>query len=340
MNQDQLRQYAQDIISKQKWWDILSRFIDVLRINIFIVDNQGKIILPPEEGSCGGRLLSDRSLGFDLLSDSAGLVKNFEQNGSSLHSINRFQLHSFALPIKVEKNQVIAFMIIGPVILNKKLDNAEYEKMAKSYGVNSAELLSEIGGIRVVSNVMINSILELLSEIVRDTVDLSIKEKELDQLKYGQGAFSEEIDQVAREIYSIVRVDELLVALLDVALKMTNTECGSIMVMDDKQGVLTVKVSKGIETKNIEKIKVKLGEGIAGLAAKENEVFVINDQSSDNRITHLLKRPEIKYSLVMPLMGKNRVFGVLNLHTKSEESKIQDNLDNLQYLSRLIASTF
>ena len=52
-----------EVIDKEKWWDMLSHFIDVLRINIFVVDGQGQIILPPEKGRYGGRLLTDPPTG-------------------------------------------------------------------------------------------------------------------------------------------------------------------------------------------------------------------------------------------------------------------------------------
>ena len=90
---------------------------------------------------------------------------------------------------------------------------------------------------------------------------------------------------------------------------------------------------------------LKLGEGIAGLAAKNNSPFLlkgdqVKDDQGENRIKHLLKRPEIKQAIVIPLSSKNKVYGVLNLHTKKEEPKIEDGLENLQHLSKLISAAF
>ena len=340
MNQEQLKQIAQKTINKDKWWDILSRFIDVLRINIFLVDCTGSIILPPEEGRCGGRLLTERSLGFDLLCDSGNIMKQFDSAGHFLESVNKYGLYSFAIPINIADQQTIAYMIVGPVILNKRLDSTDYMEMAKQFGVKGEELLAEINEIRVVSNLMIGSILDLLAEIVKDSIELTIKEKELDQIKLDQETYLKSVKQGAREIYSTVHLDELLVTFLDLALRMTNTECGSIMVRDDDHGDLIIKVSRGLDGEQVQNTRVKVGEGISGRAVKQNISFVINGQNGEGTMQALLRRSDIKQSLVMPLVAKNRVFGVLNLHTKKDEAKIEDNVDNLQYLSKLISSAF
>ena len=102
---------------------------------------------------------------------------------------------------------------------------------------------------------------------------------------------------------------------------------------------LTIKVSRGIDGENALQARLKIGEGIAGIAADENTSFVISGEQSDNRIKQLLKRPDIKQSVVIPLSSQDRVFGVLNLHTKCEEKKIGINENkNLQNLSKLIST--
>ena len=338
MSSKKFQQSAREVINKEKWWDMLSRFIDVLRINIFVVDNQGLVILPPEERRYGGRLLTDRVLKFDLLSESINVDKQFEPHGMFFESCNRYNLSCFAIPIKIEGGQTIAHMIIGPIILNKRLSGSDYEEMAKEYGCDKGELLNELGGIRVTSNVMISSILDLLFEIVRDNIELSLKKKELNEIKTDSEGVNSEYTETAKEIYSTVYLDGLLATLLDVALKMTNAECGSIMVQDENQDELTIKVSRGLDIQVAKNMKIKLGEGIAGIAVRDNTSFVIRGTEGDNRIKKYLKRPDIKEALVMPLSNENKVFGVLNLHTKKEGGEIKKSFNNLKYLSELLSS--
>lgn len=337
---DHVRELALKIINKEKWWDILSRFIDVLRINIFIVDNQGSILLPPEEGKYGGRLLTDRTLGLDLISEPPSFFQKFQRHGLYLEYASRLKLHQFAIPININ-GDTIGYMIVGPVILSKRLENAEYERIAREKGISDHDLISEINALRVVSNVMMNSILDLLYEIVKNNVALSGIKKEIYKPQQEQSSdLSREVKEAAKNLYSTVCLDELLVTLLDVALKMTRTECGSIMVADEeKEGDMMIRVSRGVNLDKMQNVRVKIGEGICGTAARERvPYYLIHGQEGSNRIKHLLKRPEIKHSLVMPLVSKKGVFGVLNLHTKEDDCAIENNIENLQYLSRLLAS--
>ena len=171
-----------EIINKDKWWDILSRFIDVLRINIFVVDVTGRILLPPEESKYGGKLITAKSLGFDLFNE-AGVVsmsERFVLQGQYLEFSNRYGLHSFAIPIKVGSIQIIGYMVVSPVILNRRLDSSQYEGLAAQFGVNSKNLVDSVSELRVVSNVMMSSILDLLSEIIKDNIELSVKNEEFD----------------------------------------------------------------------------------------------------------------------------------------------------------------
>src|SRR3989338_4252095 len=339
LNEDASRQLALKIINKEKWWDILSRFIDVLHINIFIVDRKGLTILPPEKGKYGGRLLTERSLGFHPAQEPAEFLKKFEQYWSYLEYTSPLNLHQFAIPIGMGgEGGPLGFMIVGPVILDKRLKSTEYEALAHGLNIPLEDFINEINGLRIVSNVMMNSILDLLYEIVKNNIELSSIKRHTQT--EGKEGFPERIKEAANDLYSTVCLDELLVTLLDLALKMTNTECGSIMVVDqEKQGDLTIKVSRGLKEEQVKNARVRIGEGISGLAAKENRQFVIHgQQGGDSRIEPFLQRPEIQHSLVMPLMAKRRIFGVLNLHTREAQCSIESNIENLRYLSNLLSS--
>ena len=335
-----LRLTAQKLIKKDKWWETLSRFINVLRINLFIIDCDGFILLPPEEGRFGGGLLTKPANNLGLFDNGIVSLDQFRQQGAYLECATHYGLSCSAIPIKLSDNTILAYLVVGPVIHGRKPDMEGIRDEAKARGQEVEGLAAELNEVRVVSPLMLNSILDLLNEIIRDSIQLSTKEEELKEYKVrtAKKDVSKELSDVAEQIYSTVRLDELLVILLDVALKITETERGSIMVLDESNQELELKISRGLDKKIPSSSKQRLGEGLSGLAVKQNKTFLITENRSDDEIKPLLKHPELKESVILPLQAKDKVFGVLNLSTKSSSSKISENLDNLQYLTQLLSS--
>lgn len=338
-----VKQLVAELFAKEKWAAFLERFVEVLRINVFLTDYDGKILIPPSPqmgggGSYGAGFLTT-SFGFDLSEEGQPLLKAFEQQGSYLESRDPFDFHLFAVPIKIEGDVVIAHLIVGPIILNKAWETENYLNLAKQLNLKP-ELTDSIREIRVVSFITIKAILDLLSEVVKDVVQLSYEKMKLNQMRFHKELIPQDIADAAQDLYATIHLDELLVTALDVALNVTNAECGSIMILDQGKGELIIKACRGLDKKNIRQGgRLKLGEGIAGIAAKEKESFFIKGTAGDNRIQHLLKRSEIKQSMVIPLFAEDRVLGVLNLHTKTDASgTIDANVNQIKQLTKLIAT--
>lgn len=335
------RQFTSKLINKENGWDILSRLIDVLHINLSIVDHDGLTLLPPEEGKYGSRLLTNPMFGFSGNGETSHFTKRFEPYGRYLKHTTPLQLHQFAIPIVFEKIRgTIGYVMVGPVIIDKRLEKSDYEALVAKLDItHPQEILDEINGLWVISNLMMNSILDLLYEIVKNNLELSGIKIAISKDRESADGLTQELKKAAKDLYSAVCLDELLVTLLDAALKMTDTEAGSIMVIDqERKGNMTVKVYRGLSEEGTKNADVKVGDGIAGLAAKEKRPFVIHGQRANKRIRGLLKRPEIQHALVMPLMTKQVAFGVLNMHTRKKRCAIEGNIENLQYLSSLISS--
>ena len=141
----------------------------------------------------------------------------------------------------------------------------------------------------------VKSILDLLTEITRDIIELHFEKKKLAQMRINQEALPKKVSEVAQEIYARIHLDELLVTLLDIAMRMTNTECGSIMILEEGDE-LSIKASRELRTLILKK-KIRLDRESRVLLKKENLLSFMGQ--SNGRIKSLLKRPEIKQSIVM-----------------------------------------
>jgi len=341
MEKNYLRQLLNDLIIKEKWADFLRRFITVLRINIFVVDHEGRLLIPPYRDAGGrgyGIEFLDWSFNFDLSGQEYNLLDDFLQHGAYWEAKDSFDLHAFAIPIKVDADKTLAYLVVGPVILNKKWENEDYLNMASRLNLSVEDLLDRINEVRVVSFVSMKAILDLLAKVAKDIIELNLEMKRLHEDRMGKEIISKEISEAAQDLYATIHLDELLITILDVALNLCQAESGSIMILDEKSGELKVKVSRGMEEDIAQNTRVRLGEGIAGIAAQENTSFVITGREGDNRIKPYLRRSDVSQSMVVPLSAESRVFGVLNLHTGRPNGKITTNVANLEHLSKLIST--
>jgi len=297
------------IKTNQRLEQILLNFIDVLRINIFIVDNAGNPVLMPRSSGLGWNLSAcKRGILQDL--GTPQFLARFHKEGHYLLSVDPFELQSFAIPIPSEI-QATGYLIVGPVVLNKRLEPSRYQEIALDFGLNLHQFTESLNEIRVVSFNSLKSILDLL-------FDLS---------QYAIKVIDKDNSSVKDDHFLIENHQYIFKILLDLTMALTQAECGSIMLFDKTAGELHIKVHKGLGTQNVEDVRVKIGEGIAGIAAQDKTPFVINEGSSvNNRIKHLLKKPELKCAIVLPIVDENNhLIGVINVATRQAGSVLAAN---------------
>lgn len=111
-----------------------------------------------------------------------------------------------------------------------------------------------------------------------------------------------------------VNVDETCKFILEEAKNFIKAENGSIMLYDDEEKCLSIKAGFGAEWNP--KIRLNMGEGIAGDVLKTGKAELINNVSMDPRYKKGIAH--ITSVLCVPLKGKNTNFGVINLSRSSE----------------------
>lgn len=335
------KELLQDVFTKERWMVTLARFVQVLRVNIFVSDSVGRPIIHPCEMSrseeYGCRILM-RVFGLGGIQEVGGrFIERFSPFGDYFEYKSNLALHVFAIPLKIY-GRVVAYMIVGPVIMNKRLADEEYIELAQKVGISQEGILNEVHGIRAVSYIAINAILDLLGAITKDFIEIGLENRRLKRMHFQKDVLPKAIMESAVGLSKQINFDELLVFVLDVALRLTGAESGSIMIFEKDSKDMMVRVSRGLSDEWVKKARVRMGEGVAGMAAKENRCYVLHGQRGDEAVRHFLKRPEIRESIVLPIAQHNRVYGVLNLHSKSEKSRIEDNSGYLVSLSKLLST--
>ncbi len=123
------------------------------------------------------------------------------------------------------------------------------------------------------------------------------------------------LNEIARELTSILNVDELLKRIAELLSRLIDYQMFSILLVDSAGEKLQHRFSLRFEESIQIKHDVPVGDGLVGFAAKQREAVLVADVSKDPR--YILVNQETRSELAVPLIYKDTVIGVLDLeHTK------------------------
>jgi len=124
--------------------------------------------------------------------------------------------------------------------------------------------------------------------------------------------------EMSREISSQIPI-RTVIRRLSLRLKqlLDADEC-SIMILDDTRKELAFSESTGLTRWELENIRFRVGEGVAGWVARHKKAQLIPDCSQDERFVAIpqQKRPMISM-ICVPLLIKRRVIGTVSLTTRT-----------------------
>ena len=123
------------------------------------------------------------------------------------------------------------------------------------------------------------------------------------------------LNEIARELTSILNVDELLKRIGELVSRLIDFQMFSILLVDAAgeklQHRFSLRFQENIHLKN----DIPIGKGIVGAAAEQKQAVLIRDVKKDTR--YIETNPETRSELAVPLIYKDKVIGVLDLeHTK------------------------
>ena len=138
------------------------------------------------------------------------------------------------------------------------------------------------------------------------------------------------------ESYNLtVDADEIFSRMLEIALGVTGADRGSLMLFDDERRELRVRVAVGIEPELWPKIRVRLGEGIAGRVAEDGRPLHVRGKADRETFRVVRERLDVESALSVPLIHEGVVLGVLNLHHATRADAFSD--DDFAFVQQLAA---
>jgi sigma-B regulation protein RsbU (phosphoserine phosphatase) len=123
------------------------------------------------------------------------------------------------------------------------------------------------------------------------------------------------LNEIARELTSILNVDQLLKRIGELLTRLIDYQMFSILLLDPAGETLQHRFSLRFQENIHLKNDVPLGKGIVGYAAQHKEAVLVRDVKKDPR--YIDTNPETRSELAVPLIYNDKVIGVLDLeHTK------------------------
>jgi sigma-B regulation protein RsbU (phosphoserine phosphatase) len=123
------------------------------------------------------------------------------------------------------------------------------------------------------------------------------------------------LNEIARELTSILNLDQLLKRIGELLSRLIDYQMFSILLLDSAGEKLQHRFSLRFQENIQLKHEIPLGRGVVGHAARHKEAVLVPDVSKDSR--YILLNPETRSELAVPLIYQDRVIGVLDLeHTR------------------------
>lgn len=147
--------------------------------------------------------------------------------------------------------------------------------------------------------------------------------------------------ELANVLNSTLDQREVRKRAMEAATSLVDAEVGSLLLVDQKTQDLFFEVALGEKGERLKQIRLKMGEGIAGWVAQQNEPALVNDVANDPR--HFKKAGVItqfvtRNMICVPVRSKGRVIGVLQAINKKDGGLFtEEDLENFWTLSNQVA---
>jgi diguanylate cyclase (GGDEF)-like protein len=179
------------------------------------------------------------------------------------------------------------------------------------------------------------------------SVNRLLREKETflenNKLKYDLSIARRELnfyEEVSKTLTSSLELNDILTKIMKKAKEMTKAEAWSVLLVDEETGDLVFEKTEGKKTREIQKFRLKIGEGIAGWVAQEGMPVVIPDVSKDERFFGKIDKNihfKTKSLMCVPIKSKEQVIGVLEVVNKTTGEPF--TREDLDLLMRLVDQT-
>lgn len=310
-----------DLVNLEDWQKIQDSFSESLGITLRTIDLYANALTRVSNPSLLYDKISRKMPQFSALCSSCPVKrpKKTELSYKEDTTIRcPFGLTAYILPIKAISNRIVAYIITGPVIVQARKTKAEYSEDAKKAGIAVEELLDAIIDINVFTHNKIKSIKALFTSIFSYMALTGFHKKRL-------GEIAPEVVELD-PLFSGYYEEKVLSILLNTCLIAFDADSGSVMIVDKNTDMLHIKAASKLDEGIANNTNVKVGEGIAGMAAATARPIILPNDQNKNGLSKMMKRGYIKSSMIVPFRKReeDNIYGVINLNVVRKEREFTE----------------
>ncbi len=144
--------------------------------------------------------------------------------------------------------------------------------------------------------------LELKSQVQERTQEIEQRRQELEALY-----------RADEELYHHLRLDQVLKALVDIAVDILKADKSYLVVWNPQHTQLVVQVARGFNSPMMAQMNFKPDESLIGQVATTGEIAVVMDTATNDAVNQDIIEPEAIRSLMhVPIMVDGEVFGIFS----------------------------
>jgi sigma-B regulation protein RsbU (phosphoserine phosphatase) len=141
--------------------------------------------------------------------------------------------------------------------------------------------------------------------------------------------------EVSEQISSTLDLDELMSRMAAIVRRAIDYKVFAILLLNEKSQEMYIRFSSGHPEEVVRNLRVKVGEGIVGRAAKTRRSVLVNDVRKDPSYIQSLQA--VRSELAVPLIAKNRVIGVIDLEAPCPDFFNEQHQNLLELLAGRMA---
>ena len=168
---------------------------------------------------------------------------------------------------------------------------------------------------------------------------MAAKEKKKAKFSSGSKHIIKALGKISEAITSDLYLEDILRLIVAVTAEVMGSKICSLMLLDKDKKELSVKATQSVSERYNKKPNIKVGEGVAGIVAKNGRPITIMDVRKDERYIHreIATKENICSLLSVPLVFKGGVIGVLNSYTATHHKFTKNEIDILRSIANQAA---